>query len=195
VQHIEDARQATDLARKMNDYAANVLVRKSPSRLRTFACVPLQDPEAAAGRGEAGLHRAGMPGRSRERIHQPRPGRSPVPGSPGERTLLATDQRTGRPVYLHPRMPLKSQCRAYEGYPGLAGSAWGFGVETATHALRLMLSGLFDRHPDVNVILGHLGEGLALSLPAWSTGSGISGRRHTDPTARRPWTTCARTST
>ena len=40
------------------------------------------------------------------------------------------------------------------------GSAWAFGVETAIHALRLMGSGLFDRFPRLNIILGHLGEGL-----------------------------------
>jgi len=40
-----------------------------------------------------------------------------------------------------------------------------FGVETATHTLRLMLSGLFDRFPNLTVILGHLGEGLPFLLP------------------------------
>lgn len=44
-------------------------------------------------------------------------------------------------------------------------SAWGFAHETATHAIRLMLSGVFDRYPNLTVILGHLGEGLPLMLP------------------------------
>lgn len=49
----------------------------------------------------------------------------------------------------------------YAGYESLVGSAWGFGHETARHAVRLMLlSGLFDRHPRVQVIVGHLAEGL-----------------------------------
>ena len=65
-----------------------------------------------------------------------------------------------RPFYLHPRDPLASRSRIYEGHPWLLGSAWAFGVETATHALRLMGSGLFDRHPELQVILGHHGEGL-----------------------------------
>jgi 2,3-dihydroxybenzoate decarboxylase len=47
----------------------------------------------------------------------------------------------------------------------LIGAAWGFGVETATHALRLIMSGLFDRFPNLVVILGHLGEGLPFLLP------------------------------
>ena len=69
------------------------------------------------------------------------------------------------PLYLHPREPLPSQTVIYDGYPSLVGSAWGFGYETATHAVRLMLSGLFDDHPNVQVILGHLGEGLPFLLP------------------------------
>jgi gamma-resorcylate decarboxylase len=69
------------------------------------------------------------------------------------------------PVYLHPREPLPSQRRSIQGYPELYGIAWGTTYETACHALRLMLSGLFDRHPNVQVILGHLGEGLPYILP------------------------------
>ena len=69
------------------------------------------------------------------------------------------------PIYLHPREPLPSQTRAIQGYPELGGSAWAFGYETASHAVRLMLSGLFDRYPNLQVILGHLGEGLPDLLP------------------------------
>ena len=69
------------------------------------------------------------------------------------------------PVYLHPREPLPNQQRIYAGYSSLVGSAWGFAHETATHAIRLMLSGLFDRYPNLSVLLGHLGEGLPLMLP------------------------------
>jgi 2,3-dihydroxybenzoate decarboxylase len=69
------------------------------------------------------------------------------------------------PIYLHPRDPLVTQRRIYEGYPALLSSAWGFGVETATHALRLIMSGLFDRFPGVSVVLGHLAEGLPFLLP------------------------------
>jgi predicted TIM-barrel fold metal-dependent hydrolase len=50
----------------------------------------------------------------------------------------------------------------YEGQPELLGASWAFTVETATHALRLMTSGLFDRFPKLTIILGHLGETLPL---------------------------------
>jgi len=55
-------------------------------------------------------------------------------------------------VYLHPREALPAQQAIYEGYESLVGSAWGFAHETATHAVRLMLSGLFDRHPGVQTM-------------------------------------------
>jgi gamma-resorcylate decarboxylase len=74
-------------------------------------------------------------------------------------------EQLGVPVYLHPRPPAPSTRRAFRGYQGLNGSVWGFHVETATHALRLMLSGVFDRHPTINVILGHMGEMLPFQLP------------------------------
>ncbi|QRP48703.1 amidohydrolase family protein [Amycolatopsis sp. FDAARGOS 1241] len=54
-----------------------------------------------------------------------------------------------------------------EGHPWLYGSAWGFSVETGTHALRLMAGGLFDEHPGVQVILGHLSELVPFNI--WRT--------------------------
>jgi len=62
------------------------------------------------------------------------------------------------PFYLHPREPLLSREPIYEGHPWLLGPVWAFANETAVHALRLMCSGLFDRHPRLTMILGHLGE-------------------------------------
>jgi predicted TIM-barrel fold metal-dependent hydrolase len=68
------------------------------------------------------------------------------------------------PFYLHPRDPLPNRTTSYDGHPWLRGASWAFGVETATHALRLMASGIFDAHPTLTVILGHLGEMLPYSI-------------------------------
>ena len=46
----------------------------------------------------------------------------------------------------------------------LTSAAWGYTIDTANQAMRLILSGLFDRYPDLKVILGHLGEGLPFLL-------------------------------
>jgi uncharacterized protein len=47
----------------------------------------------------------------------------------------------------------------------LANSAWGWHIETAVHVLRMVLSGAFDRYPELQVIIGHLGEGLPFMMP------------------------------
>ena len=165
VQGIQDTRKAVDFARRMNDYAAETLARRDPSRLKTFACVPLQDPEQAALEVQRACKELGCVGVLVNGFTDLGDDNARYLDEPEVLPFWEAVSELGVPVYLHPRMPLTSQRKAYKGYPGLVGSAWGFGHETATHALRLMLSGLFDRFPKLNVMLGHLGEGLALSLP------------------------------
>jgi gamma-resorcylate decarboxylase len=78
---------------------------------------------------------------------------------PQYRPFWVTVQQLDAPFYLHPRLPLAARHQPYEGHEWIAGSCWGFVVETSIHALRLMGSGLFDEYPKLRVILGHLGEG------------------------------------
>jgi 2,3-dihydroxybenzoate decarboxylase len=68
------------------------------------------------------------------------------------------------PFYLHPRNPIPSWNRQYEGHNWLLGPNWAFSAETAVHALRLIGSGLFDDHPNLKIVLGHLGEGIPVQL-------------------------------
>ena len=75
-----------------------------------------------------------------------------------------TCEQLDAPFYLHPRNPIPSWSQIYAGHPWLMGPTWAFGQETAVHALRLMASGLFDKHPRLKIILGHLGEGLPYSI-------------------------------
>ncbi|HKD63718.1 MAG TPA: alpha/beta fold hydrolase, partial [Candidatus Acidoferrales bacterium] len=88
---------------------------------------------------------------------------------PQHRPFWATVQELDVPFYLHPRPPLATRQQAYEGYPWLAASVWGFAVETSIHALRLMASGLFNEYPKLRVILGHLGEKLSFAI--WRVGA------------------------
>jgi 2,3-dihydroxybenzoate decarboxylase len=74
--------------------------------------------------------------------------------------LWAAVEELGVPVYLHPREPLPAQQETYEGYESLTGSAWSFAHETATHAVRPVRPS-----PGVQIILGHLAEGLPFLLP------------------------------
>lgn len=69
-------------------------------------------------------------------------------------------------VYLHLHEPLEDPARGiYTGYESLIGSAWSFTQGTVVHTIRLVMSGLFDRHPNLDLMLGHLGEGLVHMLP------------------------------
>jgi len=68
------------------------------------------------------------------------------------------------PFYLHPRNPLPQDSRIYKDHGWLMGPIWAFGHETAVHALRLMGSGLFDKYPKLQIILGHMGEGLPFNI-------------------------------
>src|SRR5262249_31270174 len=68
------------------------------------------------------------------------------------------------PFYLHPRNPLPSWTKFYEGHNWLLGPNWAFAAETAVHALRLIGSGLFDECPKLTIVLGHLGEGIPVYL-------------------------------
>ena len=83
---------------------------------------------------------------------------------PMYRGFWAECEQLEAPFYLHPRNPMPEDARIYDGHPWLMGPTWAFAQETAVHALRLMGSGLFDAHPRLNIILGHMGEGLPFMM-------------------------------
>ncbi|MFB7594049.1 amidohydrolase family protein [Streptomyces sp. NPDC056160] len=78
--------------------------------------------------------------------------------------VLATAAALRRPVFIHPQIPPKAVREAsYSGFGpaldlGLATFGWGWHVEAGVAALRLVLRGTFDRHPDLQIVLGHRGE-------------------------------------
>jgi gamma-resorcylate decarboxylase len=165
IQGIPDRAIAVDTAKRMNDDLADI-VAAHPNRFEGFAAVALQDVRAAGDELERAILQLGFKGAlingysnigdmdTAQYLDEP-----PV------WDFWARVEALGVPLYLHPRSPLPSQRRIYEGYPVLADSPWGFGAETAMHTLRLILSGLFDRFPRLRIILGHLGEGLPFLLP------------------------------
>ena len=76
--------------------------------------------------------------------------------------ILAKAEELGVPIYLHPTAPMMEELRTYG--LALAGAAFGFGLETATAMMRLVLSGAFDAFPKLTIILGHYGEGLSFLM-------------------------------
>jgi len=84
--------------------------------------------------------------------------------------IFAEAERLDVPIYLHPALPDKEVTERYyapydASHPMLTRAAWGFGVEAGTQAIRMILSGIFDKHPNLKIILGHLGEAIPFWLP------------------------------
>src|SRR3954447_4908967 len=161
IQGLDDPAEAVRRAHEANDALA-ARVASHPDRFAGFAAVALQDPAAAAAEAERAVRQLGFRG-----VLVNGYSNAADPSGAGlyyddERFLPFWEaiERLRVPFYLHPRNPLESQRAIYAGRPELLGPTWAFGVETASHALRLIVSGLFNRFPSLTVILGHLGEGL-----------------------------------
>jgi gamma-resorcylate decarboxylase len=164
VQAIHDVARAIAVAREANDVLA-AAVAKRPDRFAGFAALPMQDPQAAAQELERCVTQLGFVGALVNGFSNVgTPDSAVYYDLPQYRPFWAMVERLDVPFYLHPRNPLPSQVPSYEGHGWLMGPSWGFGAETAVHALRLIGSGLFDGHPRLKIILGHLGEGLPYSL-------------------------------
>jgi 2,3-dihydroxybenzoate decarboxylase len=167
IQSLHDPAHAVDWARRLNDYAAKQ-VGDRPDRFASFAALPMQDPDAATRELRRVVADLGLVGALINGFSQVGDEHTVVYlDDPRYAEFWATVEELDVPVYLHPRDPLEETSPQYAGHPWLYGSAWAFSVETATHALRLMGSGLFDRHPGIQIILGHLGELLPFNI--WRT--------------------------
>jgi 2,3-dihydroxybenzoate decarboxylase len=164
VQAIPDPAQANEIARRANDFLAEQ-VRKRPTRFQALAALPMQDPELAIRELERCIKALGFRGALVNGFSQVRDANSAVYlDLPQYWPFWEVVERLDVPFYLHPRNPLPSMAQIYEGHPWLLGPTWAFGQETAVHALRLMGSGLFDKYPRIQIVLGHMGEGLPYSM-------------------------------
>lgn len=167
VQEECDPRKAVELARRCNDYLAEIVQRR-PDRFRGFAALPMQDPDGAARELERCVKEFGFKGALVNGFSQINdPDNAVYLDDPRYRAFWGVVEELDAPFYLHPRNPMEGQRRIYEGHPWLMAAAWAFTVETATHALRLFCSGIFDEYPRLKLILGHLGECLPHTL--WRT--------------------------
>ncbi len=184
IQGIPNISQAIGVARSANDHLAEQTAKYS-KRLKGFAALPLQDPQAAAKELTRCVKELGFCGALVNGFSQVGEEDSTVYYDlPQYRPFWETVQQLDVPVYLHPRSPLAKHQPAYEGHAWLTGSIWGFQAETSLHALRLMGSGLFDDFPKLKVILGHLGEGLPCSI--WRIDNRISRTLGARPKAKLP---------
>jgi 2,3-dihydroxybenzoate decarboxylase len=158
IQGIPDPALATDVATRANDILADFVARH-PDRLGGFAALPMQDPEAAARELERCVGALGFHGFMVNGFSQVGdPATIVYYDDPRFEDFWKVAADLGKPFYLHPRDPLPGYARAFDNVPWLGAPTWAFAMETSTHALRLLTSGLFDRHPTLQMILGHMGE-------------------------------------
>jgi len=156
-----DADTVIPVAKAANDYLFEIC-QANPQRLAGFAALPTADPTAAADELSRSVNELGFKGAM---IH----------GLIGEERLFVDNKRfwpifekaqaLDVPIYIHPANPHPAVVDAYlkdyaEQFPGVVNAGWGFTMETATIGIRLVLSGIFDKFPNLKIIIGHLGETL-----------------------------------
>jgi len=164
IQAIPSPQKANEMAIRANDFLAEQVVKRK-DRFQAFAALPMQDPELASRELERCITQLGFKGALVNGFSQVgTPENVVYYDGPQFEPFWAVVARLGFPFYLHPRNPIATWSQIYDGHPWLLGPTWAFGQETAVHALRLMASGLFDRHPTLQIVLGHMGEGLPYSI-------------------------------
>jgi 2,3-dihydroxybenzoate decarboxylase len=154
---------AAELARNANDRLAQI-VQGNPTRFAAFASLPTALPETAADELERAVTELGFKGAM---LHGPTNGR--FLDDERFQPILKRAATLAVPIYLHPADPLKTVSDSYFAdyeakFPNFTRAAWGFTIETGTHALRLILSGVFEKYPNLKIIVGHLGEAIPFLL-------------------------------
>jgi predicted TIM-barrel fold metal-dependent hydrolase len=148
--------QANELARLANDRLSEA-IQRHPKRFAGLASFAPQDPNAAVKEMERAITTLKLNGfivnshTANAYLDDPQF----VP-------ILEAAEALGMPLYIHPRAPSDGMAAPFRDYR-LEGAVWGYGVETATHILRLIFGGVFDRFPKLQVVIGHMGE----ALPFW----------------------------
>lgn len=152
-----DRATAVAFATESNDILADAIGRH-PDRFAGLAAIAPQDPAAAAKEMERAVKTLGLRG-SVINSH-----------TFGEYlddskfwAIFEAAEALDAPIYLHPQVPPPAMVGPLLER-GLDGAIFGFAVETGMHLLRIMIAGVFDRFPGLQIIVGHAGEGLPFSL-------------------------------
>ena len=175
IQAIADSTEASAMARYANDalYAA---IEQQPRRFRGFAALNLQDMDAACAELKRCVSELGFVGALVNGSTQ-----GEYLDNPRVDPLWSTLEQLDVPLYLHPGLPTNQPASMVEE---LDGATWGWSFDTATHALRLIVKGVFEKHPNAEVILGHMGENLPFYL--WRLDSRYASTRYRNDIGTTP---------
>jgi uncharacterized protein len=172
ISHVQPAAQGLPgaagaaVARQANDYLAAAVARH-PDRLAGFAALPTASPSAAADELERAIGDLGFAGGL---VNSTLGTDGAFLDDPRFAPLLSRFERLDVPLYLHPAAaPPAIRDVLFGGLPpavgaALATNAWGWHAEAGLHALRMVVSGVFDRHPGLRLIIGHGGEMIPFML-------------------------------
>ena len=157
IQGLADATEEVELSRRWNDYLAQAMSPQS-ERFRGFAALPMRDPDAACAELVRAVAELGFVGALVNGYDNSGLSKAIYYDAPEYLDFWRTAADLDVPVYIHPRVAEDRLAARYNDYPQLRGAAWGFHVETGEHFLRIILSGVFDKVPNLKLIAGHMGE-------------------------------------
>ena len=157
IQAEADPAVAIKAAAAVNDLTA-ATVAEHPTRFAGFAALPLQDPVAAADELERATRDLGLKGALVNAHTQ-----GVYLDDASLRVVWERAEGLDVPLYLHPATGVDT-AHVLGGHPELVGPMWSWGLDTASHVLRLIFSGVFDDFPKAKLLLGHMGEGLPFVL-------------------------------
>jgi len=151
-----DADLGTALATLANDRIAEA-VRRHPTRFAGLATFAPQDPKRAVKEMERAINTLKLNGfiinshTNNEYLDEQK-----------FWPILEAAEALDAAIYIHPRAPSDGMAAPFRDY-NMETAVWGYGMEVGTHAVRLMLGGVFDRFPKLRIVLGHMGE----AVPFW----------------------------
>ena len=153
---IFDAPTAVSVARSTNDQVAEA-IRKHPTRFAGIAAIAPQNPQEAAKELERAVRKLGLKGAViNSHTHDE------YLDDQKFWDIFAAAEALDVPIYLHPQGPSRGLIGPLLAR-GLDGAIFGFGVDTGMHMLSIITSGVFDRFPKLQMMIGHMGE----ALPFW----------------------------
>jgi len=151
-----DADSAVHIARNSNDQLEEA-IRAHPDRYQGLAAFAPQDPREAAREIERSVTKLGLKGAV---VNSHTNGE--YLDDPKFYPIFEACEHLDVPLYIHPQTPSRQMIQPFLER-GLDGAIFGFAVETGLHLLRIIVSGVFDQFPKLQIVVGHLGEG----LPFW----------------------------
>ena len=162
LQSLNTQQNLAEISQNWNDYLSEQ-VGQYPDRRKALACVPTATGQMAADEVSRIVGQDEFVGCMINGFNDSGGVAPKYLDSEEFDPLWSILEKNNFPLYIHPRGVPDSRETTYSPYEAMKGAAWGFHIETAEHCARLMLSGVFDRFPNLNVIIGHMGE----MLPFW----------------------------